>query len=462
MSELRINSFIDPYKYFNDLAKNVSEFIVLVDPKTYKLKYINHIQDGFNFSEVVGTEVFSFVYPEHIENYRRALNLSIERNNTEVIELETEDKLREEGKAWYKCTISPIHNAQKEIESLLVISKDITTEKRHDIELYNKKEKLYAIINNSNDIILSIDRELKLTEYNSVFGSIVERGYGKKELNGLCLLDFIDPSKHDHLRAIYAKVFNGETVNDIESFGTPSGTKIYFESSYHPIYDYRKEVIGISIFSKNITERFLNEQKVFKALKDKEVLLSEIHHRIKNNLALVSSMLQLKEMNLDSETAKDALRDSRKRIKSTALVHEMLYRNDSFDNLKLKEYIPELFKNVNINPSIMLDFEGDDYVLELSKALPFGLMLHELMMNSFKHSYKDDSKLVLTIRSKLNDMCLTIDYSDSCGAFPQHIDFNDTSTTGLMLIHTFIEQLDGNIQLKTNTPPSYIINIPIN
>jgi two-component sensor histidine kinase len=93
-------------------------------------------------------------------------------------------------------------------------------------------------------------------------------------------------------------------------------------------------------------------------------------------------MLQLKEINMDNALAKDALSDSRKRIKSTALVHEMLYKNDSFDNINVQDYITELFGNLNMNANILLKLEGDNEVLNLGKALPFGLMMHELMMNS--------------------------------------------------------------------------------
>jgi PAS domain S-box-containing protein len=304
------------------------------------------------------------------------------------IEIAVVDNYRSFGKVWYECAISPIKDQHDAIDHLIVFTKDITDLKQFDIAMRNKQEKLYAIINNTNDIILSIDKEYKLTEYNSVFQQQVERGFGLKEIHGTVILNYIDPKKHDHLKNIYTQVFKGEVINDIEGFELLSGNMIYFESSYHPIYNYTKEITGISIFSKNITERISNEKNLKRALKEKDVLLSEIHHRIKNNLALVSSMLQLKEMNMDNALAKDALSDSRKRIKSTALVHEMLYKNDSFDNIQVKDYLTELFGNLNMNRNIKLQLDGDNEVLNLEKALPFGLMMHELMMNSMKHSFK--------------------------------------------------------------------------
>jgi two-component sensor histidine kinase len=166
-------------------------------------------------------------------------------------------------------------------------------------------------------------------------------------------------------------------------------------------------------------------------------------------------------MNMDNALAKDALSDSRKRIKSTALVHEMLYKNDSFDNINVQDYITELFGNLNMNANILLKLEGDNEVLNLGKALPFGLMMHELMMNSIKHSFKGREQSQLNIQSTRGDNNLKIDYSDGSGFFPVKVDFYDTSTTGLMLIHTFIEQLNGSIKLVSNEPPTYEIIIPI-
>jgi two-component sensor histidine kinase len=195
------------------------------------------------------------------------------------------------------------------------------------------------------------------------------------------------------------------------------------------------------------------------ALKEKEVLLSEIHHRIKNNLAMVSSMLQLKEMLIDNPAAKEALSDSRRRIKSTALVHEMLYKNEAFDKISIHDYLKELFSN--LNSEITLVTEGDNEYLNLNKAQPFGLMMHELMMNSIKHSFRDRTEARLTIQTRKEKETFTLNYCDCSGEFPEHVDFYNTSTTGLMLIHTFIEQLEGKITIVSRRPPAYEIQIPV-
>ena len=461
-NHINLPSFISQNNYFVGLAKASPDIIILINPENFTIQFINHVQPGFKLEELIWADVFNFVYPEHIEPYRKALNEVVASGEMRELELETLDKINENGKAWYNCSISAVFNNSNTIESIIIISKDITTSKLQQIEIHNREEKLFAIINNTKDMIMSIDLNLNITEYNSVLGKLVENGYGKTNLIGTSILNYIDPKKESALRDIYAKVFNGEIVQDIDRFQTNSGGFVYNETSYHPIKNFEQIVTGISIFSKDITERTLNEQKLKNTLKEREVLLSEIHHRIKNNLALVSSMLQLKEMNLDNDLAKEALKDSRKRIKSTALVHEMLYRNETFDNLHMHEYLNELFTNLNSNPKTSIVIEGENHILDLNKALPFGLLMHELMMNSFKHSFKGMEQAKLKITTSKKDEFINIEYCDCSGIFPKNINFFDTTTTGLMLIHTFIEQLNGSIELMSYEPPAYKIKIPLN
>ncbi|HXC06570.1 MAG TPA: histidine kinase dimerization/phosphoacceptor domain -containing protein, partial [Bacteroidia bacterium] len=429
----------------------------------FTIRYVNRTPSYLTAGIMVGVPVIKFVSPEHTEAYLRFLNAIKTTGIPGEIELETSLIISEHqtSKNWYSCKGSTVKDSEGKTESILVISKNITRETRHAMEIKDKEEKLYAILNNTTDVILSIDRAYHLTEYNSVFSVMMEKGFGVANGKGTSVLDYVDPKKHTQLKALYERVFEGEVANVVESFDTKTGLTVYNETSYHPIRNFRQEITGISIFSKDITQRVLDEQKLKNTLREKEVLLAEIHHRIKNNLALVSSLLQLKELNIDNADAKEALSDSRKRIKSTALVHEMLYRNETFDHILLNDYLSELFSNLNTGKHFTLDIRGDNPELNLSKALPFGLMMHELMMNSFKHSFKNKVSGCLEVVAGIDKGVLFLEYCDCEGEFPEQVDFNDTTSTGLMLIHTFIEQLDGNINLDSRKPPRYSIQIPL-
>ena len=432
--------------------------MILIDPKTFQIQFINKTHPSRRLEDIIGKEVFTFITAEHIDLYKQMLHEVVSNLKPTTIDLVGNSE-NATGKSWYRSTVTPIFDESGNLENILVVSNDHTTAKLKEIELANQEKRLFAIINNTKDIILSIDKNLNITEYNSVFKEITVGMVKSGNIKNTPVLDYIDATKHEHLKSIYKKTLAGENIIDIEKFVIPQGF-LYYETSYNPIFDYDKEIIGISIFSKNITDRILNEQKLQSSLKDREILLAEIHHRIKNNLALISSMLHLKEMSLTNEEAKHALSESRNRIKSTALVHEMLYRNDRFQNISVKEYISELFENVKLNPSIELILEGDDEVLELDKSPSFGLLMHELIMNSMKHSFKEKQIGKLNIEITKEKNRFNLKYRDCLGKFPEEVDFNNATTTGLILIQTFIEQLNGTILLTSKEPPTYHITIP--
>ncbi|MBK9283880.1 MAG: PAS domain S-box protein [Sphingobacteriaceae bacterium] len=454
------SSKTDINPYFNALTGLIKDIVVLVDPDKLTINYISYTQPGYDEESVLGTTVLNYVPPAYQDSYSAVLKKVKETKEKAQFELEVLNNLNPDENVWYELNISAVLNDKKEVENILVISKDISASKKMDNELKNKREKLFSIINNTEDIILSIDREHRITECNAAFIKQVEKLGVNSEIIGKDVLNFIDPTKHEKLKEIYKKVFKGEFIRETEKFTISNSNYLFFETSYHPIFDYDRKIIGISIFSKDITEQKINEESLLNALKEKELLLSEIHHRIKNNLALVSSMLQLKEMNIDNDKAKEALADSRKRIKSTALVHELLYRKEKFDKISIKEHIIEVFNNINANPHFSLKFEGQDCVVDLKQALPFGLLIHELIMNSLKHSFKQGVNSQIKITSDIKNGEINLTYCDCNGEFPANIDFNDTTTTGLMLIHTFIEQLNGKIELVNRTPPSYQIKFP--
>ncbi len=448
--------------YFKSIADNSLNHIIILDPDNYIIKYVNKFNPAVSPKDVLGKTVFEFIQPESIELYRQKLLEVKETHQSAFIESVGKSSTYSDKKAWYRTQLSVIKNKDNNIEGFMVIAEDITAHVASELELSNKSERIKAIINNTNDIICSIDRAFNITEFNSVFFDMVKKGYQVELQYGMPILKFIDPTRHQHLMVIYHRALNGKGYTDIQSFKGLSGNSMYNETNYNPIYNVDKEVVGINIFSKDITQRVRNEQKIINALKEKEVLLAEVHHRIKNNLAMVSSLLQLQEMNITNEEAKEALVLSRKRIKSTALIHELLYRSESFQSINVQDYLTELFNYLKIDDTIQLKLNGDIVNINLSTALPLGLMLNEIMLNSFKHSYKGAIEGMTKIKTSLKDDMLLIEYCDCKGQFPEHVDFKKSSTTGLMLIHTFAEQLNGSIELISKMPPKYSIQIPIN
>jgi PAS domain S-box-containing protein len=447
--------------YFRSIVENSINYILIIDSDNYIIRYINKLFPSVNPSDVLGKSVFDFILPDYVELYHQKLQEVKKSHQSVFIETIGKSSYYADNKAWYRTQLSVIKGKDGQVEGFMVIADDITAHKVSELELSNKSERIKAIINNTNDIICSIDRDLNITEYNSVFLDMVKRGYQVDLQYGMPILQFIDPTKHDHLVAIYKKALNGEMYTDIQSFKGLSGASMYNETNYNPIYDVDKEVVGINIFSKDITQRIKNEQKIKNALKEKEVLLAEVHHRIKNNLAMVSSLLQLQEMNITNEEAKEALILSRKRIKSTALIHELLYRSESFQSINVQDYLTELFNYLKIDDTIQLQLNGDLVNINLSTALPLGLMLNEIMLNSFKHSYKGATEGITKIGTSLKQNKLSIEYCDCKGQFPDHVDFKNSNTTGLTLIHTFAEQLNGSIELISKMPPKYSIQIPL-
>lgn len=446
--------------YFKSLTESLPHKIIIADAESFRIQYSNHYHKAVTNEQVIGRELLDFVWPQHKALFIESL-LSVKNTLKPLtVEIEGASLTNKTGTAWYKTHISPLLNEQNSIYGLLMISEDITEMKEKELEIINKSEKIKAILNNTNDIICSIDLNYNITEFNVVFSNLIKLGYGLELEAGMPVLNFIDPKKHEKLRGIYEKVAKGEILIDVESFDTSVGL-VYNETSYHPIYNFNKEIVGISIFSKDITNRKRNEEKIQTALKEKEILLAEIHHRIKNNLAIVSSLLQLQELNIASPEAREALKLSRNRIKSTALVHELLYKNDSFQHIYLHEYLDELFHNLRPDNNKHLKVNGSPVEFNIDRAMPLGLLLNELMLNSFKHSYKMDAEGQISISTEIKNNILTLQYCDCEGCFPDHIDFYNPTTTGLLLIHTFVQQLEGNIELVEKSPPKYIINLPL-
>jgi PAS domain S-box-containing protein len=219
----------------------------------------------------------------------------------------------------------------------------------------------------------------------------------------------------------------------------------------------------VQVIQRDITDRKLVEEKIRASLREKEVLLKEIHHRVKNNLQIISSLLYLQSTRTEHAGAVSALRESRNRIKSMALIHERLYSSPDLASVDMGKYTRNLVSDLRHSHMsedglIRLRLNLEDIPLGITEAIPCGLIINELVSNALKHAFPKGKEGEITIylcRESTNQIALTV--SDNGIGFPERIDFRKSPSLGLTLINSLVEQLNGTIQLDRKNGTTFTI-----
>ena len=206
----------------------------------------------------------------------------------------------------------------------------------------------------------------------------------------------------------------------------------------------------------DITEQKKNKSLLESSLSEKEILLKEIHHRVKNNLQIISSLIVLQEQYVKDERILNIFKDFQSRIKVMALIHQMLYNSKNLNKICLSKYIKNLvnnlFKVYSANSKqIKLQLNIENIDLSLDKANACGLIINELVSNSLKHAFSknDDGKIIVTLKKTTNNRTLLDVYDNGIG-FPKDVDYKNSDTLGLKLISTITKQMDGKISIEKN------------
>jgi len=224
-------------------------------------------------------------------------------------------------------------------------------------------------------------------------------------------------------------------------------------------------IVGRVWSFRDITERTHMEQKVARSLKDKEILLKEIHHRVKNNMQVISSLLFMQAETLKDEKVKDILRESQNRVKSIALVHEKLYQSTDLDRIDYIDYLrritSHLFESFRVNPSLItLKIDSEPVFLNIDKAVPCSLIVNEMLSNSLKHGFPGGKKGVITIDLRFEGGKAILTYSDDGVGIPEAITLDRTESMGMQLIMGLTEQINGSIVLDRHGGTKYTITFP--
>ena len=277
-----------------------------------------------------------------------------------------------------------------------------------------------------------------------------------------------DGSKYpnEECRAYNAyKTGKGVQVDD-EVFWRSDGTSFPVEYSSYPIFQ-NIAIVGAVVTFLDISERKNAENKIIASLKEKEVLLKEVHHRVKNNMAVIASLLNLQSRYIDDKKYKDMFKECQSRIRSMALVHEKLYQTQDFSVIDLKDYILTLIQSIRntfgSNKEYYFNTEIDNIQLDLDILIPCGLIINEILTNSFKYAFNSEEKAEINITIKrLEGDNISLIISDNGKGLPDDFEISDSSGLGLQLVSALTEQIEGTLEIKSEQGSEFKLVFPAN
>ncbi|HEY3273281.1 MAG TPA: CHASE4 domain-containing protein, partial [Methanocella sp.] len=231
------------------------------------------------------------------------------------------------------------------------------------------------------------------------------------------------------------------------------GTTQWLQWNFRAIFDRRGLVSEFQAVGRDITELKRNEEQIKASLKEKDALLKEIHHRVKNNLQIISSILSLQEARVTDQASRDVLADSRNRIKSMALIHERLYGSNNLSSIDFSEYIASLLSHLSSsygvnNGRITVRTDIESLSLNIDIAIPLGLMVNEIVTNSFKHAFPGETPGEISVTlHRVNDGKYRLTVGDNGVGMPADFDIERTTSLGLQLVQALSQQTNSEITI---------------
>jgi PAS domain S-box-containing protein len=391
---------------------------------------------GFGSGEVLGRSIFD-MYADNkqvVSDAHRALAGEAFYSTNEV-----------EGIV-FEIRYSPLKDDQNSVIGAIGVAVDVTTRKEAEKSLHESEEKYRKLFNLESDALALMDIETgNMIDVNISFIKLY--GYTKEEILCMKNIDFsAEPEKtikaaqdrKAYIPLRYHKKKNG-TVFPVEI------TASAFEYKGRDVY------MGAV---RDISDRKIIEEQMAASLRDKEVLLNEIHHRVKNNFEIISSLLDMSSMATENQEIKNLLLSSRTRIHSMAMIHSQLYQSGWFDRIDMVRNINELAENLKFlyksEKKINMVIEPSEVYLSINQAIPVGLILNELITNSLKHAFVDREKGKIQISiHDLGDNTVQLRVKDDGDSITEGTEVKPAGGLGLELVkHLVVGQLKGEIRFN--------------
>lgn len=412
--------------------------------------YIGHSRE-----ELLGKNIFELgiLHPEDTERAKASVG-KVLRGEKSI----SMDKFLFKGKhglySTFQVTSTPlIRNG--EIVAITNVCRDVTLEERLYAELEASERKYRFLFNAGNDAIFvygltSDSRPEKFIEANELASALT--GYSKEELMELTPVDLVVPEEKEQVYESNREISEKKHRIFERTLLSKGGKRIPCEISSH--FFKLNGVPTILAIARDITERKTTEATLKTALKEKELMLREINHRVKNNMQIMSSLLRLQASQIAEKKAREALRKSQTRIHSMAMIHEKLYQSRNFVCIDFADYVQKLVTHLYVvyevdQKRVHFNNEVGKVGLDINQAIPCGLIVNELVSNALKYAFAGRKKGRLSVRM-LKDRSgkLHLLVKDTGKGLPKSIDVHKASTLGFQIVNDLTNQLSGTLEYR--------------
>ena len=437
--ELRENE-----KLLQEIAANYpNSYLSIIEPDltigfTSGQEFKKQGLDPQNFIGLNLEQVFGEFTPKVSENYRKAFAGE-----------ETEFELFINNQ-YQLYRVLPLTDDNGQVKRILAVVENITERKQAEQAL-NKSLQLYReLVQNANSAIIRWKVDGTIVFFNEYAQTFF--GYRNDDVIGKSVNIILPETESTgaNLSSLVSEIVKTPErfVNNVNENICSDGRRVWMAWTNKPIYTDTGEVDEILAVGSDITALKKAEAQIRNDLEEKTILLSEIHHRVKNSLQVVASLLQLQSREISDPHILDLFYQSRNRIVMMAGVYEKLYQTKNFASIDFKDYLQDILKNIHqlsgLAQRVSLKLEVNNVVLGLNDATPLALILNELFTNSIKHAFSGDRKGKIEIKLFLsNDETYRLIYRDNGVGFPAHVDFNSAKTLGLYLIMNLAKQIEG-------------------
>ncbi|MBZ2166507.1 PAS domain-containing sensor histidine kinase [Methanobacterium spitsbergense] len=445
------------------LIKSEKKYRELVDNSMVGV-YKTDLNGDILFANNAMVKMFGYDNIEDIKTIKSTQLYKYPKDREKMIDLLTSkeqisyhdvDMVTKDGK-----TLTVLLSASLEDNTISGMLMDISERKKAEEALLDSEEKYRTLFEANPIYTILLDVNGKILDINDITANL--SGLPKEELIGKSFneLDFYQTEDYSEQRIKFQEALNEKSPPLYISKVTINGNKHWIENRFTLLKN--DDERSILLIANDITESKKAEKEIKSSLKEKENLLREIHHRVKNNMQIISSLLNLQTKYVNDAEAINVLQESQNRVKSMAMIHEKIYQSNDLEEINFADYIQSLISNLfytyNIDKNLVKStFKIENITLNMETAVPCGLIISELISNSLKYAFPNKMHGDITVSLKSIEDTYELMIKDNGIGLPEGLDLNNLESLGLLLVKVLTEQIEGELIINSENGTEFKI-----